>query len=82
VLRLPLWSLFALACAVVVVVVVATASLRAQRVRRYLLVAAAAGLAAFWVLLVLPGVGSNIGFLQTAGTASALVAAGLHLHAR
>jgi hypothetical protein len=75
--RLPLWSLFALACAVVVVVVATQG--RVSGARRYLLIAAGAGLFAFWVLIVLPGVASNIGFVLTAGTACSAVACGLHL---
>jgi hypothetical protein len=63
--RVPLWTLFAVACAVAVVVGVLRVAAGGDR----LAVLAAAGLAGYWLLLVLPVVASETGFLQTAACA-------------
>ncbi len=69
--RLPLWSLFALSCSVLVLVGV----LRSGRTPRPAGVdqglVGVGGLAAFWLLVVLPEVASNAGFLLTAAAAAA-----------
>ncbi len=74
--RVPLWSLYAIACCVVVFVgVMGGRGSRAGRLDLGLV--GAGGLAAFWVLLVLPGIASNAGFLLTAATVTAGLAAWL-----
>ena len=68
--RVPLWSLFAVACAVAVAVAVLAPGVQRARTGPDLAQVAAAGLVAFCVFVVLPVVTSNAGFLLTAGTAA------------
>lgn len=63
--RLPLWSVFAAGCAVAVLVGVLRPAADGARIATI----AGAGLAGYWLLLVLPGVASQTGFLLTAGCA-------------
>ncbi|MGH9379429.1 MAG: hypothetical protein ACRD2Z_02265 [Thermoanaerobaculia bacterium] len=66
--RTPLWALFALGC-----VFAQLLTLLGSREGKAWKVAAVAtaGLAGFWLLVVLPSIASNAGFLLTAGVAAA-----------
>lgn len=66
--RNGLWALFAVGCAVTQLVsLLGSGAGKAWRVAAV----ATAGLAAFWLLVVLPSIGSNAGFLLTVGAAAA-----------
>jgi hypothetical protein len=69
----PLWSAFATAAVVVGLVAVVLAASKGGRARPgqawRVGAAALAGLAAFWLLVVLPGADSDRGFLLTAALA-------------
>jgi hypothetical protein len=69
------WSLFAVVCLVLVnLAVLVGGQGRGMRNSWQLGVFGAGGLAAFWVLLVLPGIASNAGFALSLATTSALAA--------
>lgn len=66
--RNGLWALFAIGCAITQLVsLLGSGTGKAWRVAAV----ATAGLAAFWLLVVLPSIGSNAGFLLTVGAAAA-----------
>jgi len=68
--RVPLWSLFAFACAAAVAVVVLAPGVQRARTTPDLAQVTVGGLVAFCILVVLPVVTSNAGFLVIAGTAA------------
>lgn len=66
--RNGLWALFAVGCALTQLVsLLGSGTGKAWQVAAV----ASAGLAAFWLLVVLPAIGSNAGFLLTVGAAAA-----------
>lgn len=66
--RNGLWALFAVGCAITQLVsLLGSGAGKAWQVAAV----ATAGLAAFWLLVVLPAIGSNAGFLLTVGAAAA-----------
>lgn len=62
------WAIFALAVSLIPLVAMPLARSTGAAHRTWpIIVLATAGLVAYWVIVVLPGVTSNTGFLQTAG---------------
>jgi lipopolysaccharide export LptBFGC system permease protein LptF len=61
----PLWAVFGIGLAVTLAVAVATASRDPSSGGRRLALVCGVALVAFWVLLVLPGINSDVGFLLT-----------------
>lgn len=69
------WAIFAVAVSTIPLLAmpIARSSGSAQRAWP-IIVLATAGLVAYWVIVVLPGVTTNTGFLQTAGVGSGAAA--------
>lgn len=70
-----LWAVFALAASLAPLLTLS--STRSPTQTATLAVAATGALVAYWVVIVLPGISSNGGFLQTIGVGCAVVAAWL-----
>jgi hypothetical protein len=76
-LAAPLWSLFGIGLVVLLAVAVASAPPDPTSTGRRLVLVCGSVLAAFWVLLVLPGIASDVGFLLTLAAALGCTAAWL-----
>ncbi|MGF1661103.1 MAG: hypothetical protein ACFCVG_01290 [Kineosporiaceae bacterium] len=63
--EVPLWALFGIGLVVLLAIAVATAPADPEAAGQKLVLACGAALAAFWVLLVLPVIASDTGFLLT-----------------
>lgn len=76
--RIGVWAGFAIAAAVVTLAPVLGDQLNLPRERAWqLAVAGGVGLAAYWVLFVLPSISQNVSFLATIGCAAGVLAAWL-----
>ncbi|MGF1648383.1 MAG: hypothetical protein ACFCVF_15885 [Kineosporiaceae bacterium] len=76
-LAVPLWSLFGIGLVVLLAIAVANASPDPTSAGQRLVLGCGGALAAFWLLLVLPGLASDVGFLLTLACALGFTAAWL-----